>query len=114
MTWLWIALGVSAFLNVVLLVVDARLANALQMTHEVIQKLQLSTTYWKHLAQQFQALVRSKETLKAAVDGLDFTLEHPDPTEQAEGNRIVTDIKRIADQLHTARAAQVKGSREPN
>lgn len=66
---------------------------------------------WEDFATQMGDLAKSKESLLAALDGIEFTMEHPDPLEQRKANRLTADIQRLAAEMQQARA--LKGKKPP-
>ena len=105
----------------VLLALVGALARALQLSLNTTQgylgmamSYKKSASEWKRFAQQIHSLAMAKEGIHAVLDGIDMVMEHPDAAEQAEANRLMTDLKRLAEELSTARAIKTKGSTERN
>lgn len=63
---------------------------------------------WEDFATQMGDLAKAKEGILAAIDGIDFVMEHPDPIEQRKANRVMADLQRVAAELQQARALKAK------
>ena len=83
-------------------------AKTLLLTQQVAQEYKSAASAWKQFAEKVRCLATATEGIKAILDGEDIVLEHPDPVMQAEANRLMTDLKRLAQQLQTARVTRSK------
>ena len=107
--------SLSIVLNLYLLWSHRNGFGAIRAALQVAKDQQVLASFWKRVAQRYQSLIASKETLKAILDGEEnVTFEHPDPAVQADANRMMTDLRRLAQKLHTAEGLRTKGSEEAN
>jgi hypothetical protein len=88
---------------------------AIRAALQVAKEQQDLASFWKQTAQRFQSLAASKEFIKAILDGEEGAfMEHPDPAVQADANKMMADLKRLAQKLQAAKGLRTKGSDEVN
>lgn len=107
-------LALSLMVNAFLLGMLRTGAKTMQNATELIKGWHASSTYWKLLAMRFESLVHAKEITKMVFEGIDVVPEHPDPAEQAQANKMITNLKRLAEKVKLANSLQTKGSDETN
>ena len=113
-TFLLVFLVLSVMLNIFLVSMLKSGGNAMQDATKLLREAHQSVTYWKLLAQRFESLVHAKEYVKAVFKGIDVTAEHPDPAQQIEANKMIANLKRLADKVKLADSLKTKGSDETN
>jgi hypothetical protein len=112
--FLLVMLGLSIFANAVLLAILKVGASTMQNATQLLKDANQSITYWKLLAQRFENLIFAEETIEAIMNDIDVTAEHPDPAEQAQANKMITNLKRLAEKVKLANGLKTKGSDETN
>lgn len=104
--------ALSIILNLYLLWSHRNGFEAIRAALQVAKDQQILASFWKQVAQRFQALAASKEVLKAVLDGAEgITFEHPDPAVQADANRMMIDLRRLAQKLQLDEGLRTKDSR---
>jgi len=113
-TFLLVILGLSILANAGFLLLIKEGAKALQNATHLLKDANHSVTFWKLLAQRFENLIFAETTIDAIMNDIDVTAEHPDPAEQAQANKMIANLKRLAEKVKLADSLKTKGSDETN
>lgn len=109
------ALIISVLANAYLLRTMGQAWGAVRAGLDAAKRHEELSSFWKDVSLKFQSLVMAKETLKAILDGEEnMAFEHPDPAQQGEANRMMADLRRLAQKLQTAEGLRTKGSDAAN
>lgn len=111
----WILVALLLLLNAAVLVL---MGSALRVAKQALLQREgeaAKASAWRKTSHEILALLRARDTVEAMVEtDLDWTAVHPDPADQAEANRMITELKGHVEMIRRARGVEVKGSKAPN